>query len=423
MRVLFLAQAATQPEDLLFSTFLNEEITALKDIGIQPHLLSPCVSNPTWVDGFRIWPYGGKSTWKERWMAAPFVFRSLKPLRSLPRVRRFSHLFHVLRIEQAAAQIVQAAGIDVIHSYFAYPGGLGGSMVKHWTGRPLVASFRGMDLNANPEIAYGQRLDPCFDAAVRLLLREADATLYVSEFMRGLGLQLGARAKTAFRIGQGVDLTKFAPSSDRDEVCHSLGIDGPMILTVCGLQFLKGIDTVLRALALIGDDHLFQFVICGRGEERESLEALSQSLGLRDRVHFRGWVGREEINKYFAACDIFVLGSRNDAAPNVILEAMASGRPIVSTSADGIPEYVRDGVTGFLVPVDDPEAMSVRIESLLVDSDLRNRMGCSARAHAEKEFSYERKIDRVREVYSKLTSRSTPLRSQLPMEGRGGGGQ
>jgi glycosyltransferase involved in cell wall biosynthesis len=112
-----------------------------------------------------------------------------------------------------------------------------------------------------------------------------------------------------------------------------------------------------------------------------------------------GQVARPEIPKYFAACDVFVLASIVEAAGNVLFEAMSAARPIVCTDSGGPSEYVRDGETGFVVPVGQPEAMAHRIGTLLEDPVLQDRLGQAGRGRTVGEFQYGRMVADLIAVY------------------------
>ena len=131
-------------------------------------------------------------------------------------------------------------------------------------------------------------------------------------------------------------------------------------------------------------------VICGEGVERERLQGLSESLGLGDRTCFRGRVDRQAISQYFAACDVFVLASTLEAAGNVLLEAMAAARPVVCTASGGPAEYVRDGETGFVVPVADVAALAARLRLLLDDPALADRLGEQGHRLAQDGYGFDR---------------------------------
>ena len=399
MKVLYLAPSRKRPEQITRYSFIDEEIVGLSEAGVEAYVLS---ASDDWTEDrgkIRMRPLPLETSLGERARTISFLLRHARLIPTgawsdLP------SLYHTVRIERNVADLVRSEKIDLIHSHFGSPGGLGGVLARAETGVPLVASLRGMDLLCDRGIDYGMRLDPRFDHSIRVLLSAADRTLYNSEFMRRKGISLGADPQRALTLRKGVDLVAFNGADRGAELLRAeLGIRGPVILTVAGLIQRKGIDHLLEALALLRDSHRFSFVVCGKGPELSNLRALSRSLGLEHRTHFVGRVSREQIPRYFAACDLFLLGSIHEAAGNVVLEAMASSKPVVCTDSGGPPEYVEDGTTGFVVPVADPPAMAARISTLLDHSELRERFGRNGRAKAERQLDYGRMIEDMVSVY------------------------
>jgi glycosyltransferase involved in cell wall biosynthesis len=238
------------------------------------------------------------------------------------------------------------------------------------------------------------------------LLGVADRTVYFSNYMRERAIALGARPGSARLIRKGVDVTRFNVAADRVALRRELGLaTRPMILTVAGLIPRKGVHCILRALSRLADVVDFSFVICGDGPERGRLEQLTAQLGLTHRVVFKGYVDRKTIPKYFAACDVFVLASIVEAAGNVLFEAMSAGRPVVCTDSGGPQEYIRDGETGYVVPVGDVGAFASRIHQLLADPGLQDRLGSEARRVTTGEFEYARMVTDLIEVYRELVAR------------------
>ena len=286
-----------------------------------------------------------------------------------------------------------------MHSQFGWPAGYGGVLAATVTGRPLVATMRGMDVLVDRELDYGLRIHCPYDRALRLLLRNANRTTHVSDFIRQKAVELGGRSSSAITIRKGVDCDHFKRRAD----LHGAKAK-PMMLTVAGLIRRKGIDYILRALGLLVDSHNFDFVVVGCGPEMNNLQALCDELGLRSRTCFEGYVPRDQIAQFFSACDIFVLGSIWEASGNVLLEALASGCPVVCTASGGPPEYIVDGETGFVVPPRDPGAMADRIRVLLDDSELREKLGREARADTKQRFAHPRMIDNIIGVYRGVTA-------------------
>jgi glycosyltransferase involved in cell wall biosynthesis len=402
MKVLYLAPQPKREGPLTAYSFLDEEIRALAGAGVRAYVLSRRTQAPREDHGVVRWPLRREQSLRGRGESMPFMLRSSAGMHPA-NLLSFGEWYRAALVERTAAQVIEQEKIDVVHSHFAWPNGLGGSLARRATGVPLVACLRGADILVDEAISYGARDWPFFDRNLKRLLKTADRTLYFSEFMREEAIGLGAPAERAQTVQKAVDLSQFRVIEDRPKVRRELGFgDRPMILTVGGLIPRKGIDVILHALAGLRQKHDFSFVICGDGPEREALQGLARQLSLEDRTHFMGVVNRDEIPKFFGACEIFVLASVLEAAGNVLFEAMGAGRPIVCTRAGGPGEYVEDGVTGFVVPIRDSAALGARIDTLLTEPVLRDRLGEAGRQRALTKFAYPRLIRDIISVYEQV---------------------
>ena len=143
-----------------------------------------------------------------------------------------------------------------------------------------------------------------------------------------------------------------------------------------------------------------RFVIAGEGELRPALERQIKEHHLEKHVLLAGF--RPDVLSLHKAFDIFVMSSVTEGLGTSLLDAMAAGKPVVATTAGGIPEVVVDGETGILVPPRDHEAMAAAIVALLKDEGLRTRMGRAGRARAETRFSAERMVQDTLRVYQRV---------------------
>jgi glycosyltransferase involved in cell wall biosynthesis len=159
----------------------------------------------------------------------------------------------------------------------------------------------------------------------------------------------------------------------------------------------KGVDVLLRALAPLSDASL---VVVGSGPDERLLRELPRSLGLDDRVHWVGW--SDAPRSYIAAVDVLAVPSRDEALPLVILEAMLAGRPVVASAVGSVDEAVIDGLTGLLVPPDDPTALADALGALVADAELRDRMGACGRQRAVEQFSVEAMARSYEALYDRL---------------------
>jgi len=171
------------------------------------------------------------------------------------------------------------------------------------------------------------------------------------------------------------------------------------ILFVGRLEKMKGIDTLLAAASILKENgNHFHLRIVGSGSQRESLEAISRSLGLTDVVTFAGPRRYDEVAEEYAQAAIFCGLSRSEALGNVFIEAQAAGCAVVATNVGGIPDIVKDSVTGFLIPPDDAHTAANAIGVLLKDNALRESFG-EAGVENAKAYDWSEIAAKYREVY------------------------
>jgi glycosyltransferase involved in cell wall biosynthesis len=159
------------------------------------------------------------------------------------------------------------------------------------------------------------------------------------------------------------------------------------LLTMGRLTRQKGVDVLLRALARLRDLP-FVLDVAGDGPERSALEQQARELGLADRVRFLGWITRDQLRPTYTSADLFVLASRIEGMPNVVLEAMAYARPVICTRVSGCAELILHGQTGLQVNIEDDEQLAEALRKLLLDPSLRTRMGAASRARVAQEFTW-----------------------------------
>ena len=172
----------------------------------------------------------------------------------------------------------------------------------------------------------------------------------------------------------GVDVEEFKPASHEPA-------QPTQIVCVGRLVPAKGQHILLRAFSLLhAKGHGGRLIFVGSGPDMDSLKREAAGNGMGEHVIFRGALNHEQTRQQLREADIFALASFAEGIPVALMEAMAMAIPCVSTNVAGIPELIRDDVDGFLVPASSVESMASAIESLLVDRDLRARLGASARA-------------------------------------------
>jgi sugar transferase (PEP-CTERM/EpsH1 system associated) len=210
-----------------------------------------------------------------------------------------------------------------------------------------------------------------------------------------------ARIRT---IRNGVDLSRFghiARAVARRQL--DLAADASVIVTVGRLVPVKDHLTLLESVAeLRRDGREATLVVAGEGPLKSTLVERAVSLGIDRSVRLVGH--RPDVELVLAAADVFALSSESEGLCNTILEAMASGLPVVATRVGGADEMVQDGITGLLVPARSPRELARALDSVLSDTTLRRSLGAAGRARAESEFSLAGMMQRYEELYIEVTA-------------------
>lgn len=218
---------------------------------------------------------------------------------------------------------------------------------------------------------------------------------------------LGFPAARSRVIPYGVDVAAFSPAPERRSVWRerlAIGERAPLLLGVGRMATKKGFQVLVGILpALLEEFPELRVVLAGGGDLLERFREAARPWA--DRVHFPGPVLRDTLPDLYRAADLFVLPAVHDAKgnvdglPNVILEAMASGLPVVASGISGIPLAVEDGRTGLLVPEGDSDALRGALRRLLADPAAALEMGGKGRRKAEAELTWDAVAARYREGY------------------------
>ena len=244
-------------------------------------------------------------------------------------------------------------GFDVIDAHYFFPDGVAASLLGRWLKKPVIITGRGTDLNLLPKFRL-PRLQ------IQWAIEQATALVTVSEALRQRLLDLGALPEKISVLRNGVDLEVFRPL-DRASLKKELGMGGRTLLSVGNLVELKGHDIAIDALREMPETEL---VIVGAGPIRERLESRARRLRVSDRVRFTGTLSRTELVRYYNAADCLVLCSSREGMPNVILESLACGTPVVATPVGGVPEIIKDRVAGVLMEQRSPASLVAAIAEL-----------------------------------------------------------
>jgi sugar transferase (PEP-CTERM/EpsH1 system associated) len=279
---------------------------------------------------------------------------------------------------------------DIVHTH-AWGTLCEGVMAAKFAGVPFVVHGEHGTMETKPHNLWVQRQ----------VWRRVDRVLAVSSRLADrMASQTGFPRERIGVIRNGVDLGRFG-RGDSAGVRRALGLpqqDVFIVGTVGRLVPVKDQHGLLKAVAAMRSNGVPCIaLLAGDGPLKEELERHAHQLGIRGHVLFLG--ARKDVADLMLAVDVFVLPSRSEGLSNTILEAMASGRPVVATDVGGNSELVNDGVTGRLIPAEAPEALAAALSALHREPETRLAMGRAGRLRAEREFSLEGMISSYQDLY------------------------
>jgi colanic acid/amylovoran biosynthesis glycosyltransferase len=285
----------------------------------------------------------------------------------------------------------------LIHAHFGVEG-VYALPVARRLGIPLVTTFHGFDATLSTAALMTSPAWVNYPLFRGRLARQGDLFLCASGFIRERVLAMGFPEARTHVHYIGVDGRAIRPRDPAEETAT--------ILHVARLVEVKGAEYLIRAFALVaGTSPNVELLIIGDGPLRKSLDALAKSLGVAERVRFLGALPHEQVLAWMRKAAMLVLPSvrtgtgRVEGLGMVLLEAAATGVPVIGSRIGGIPEGIAEGETGFLAPEKDPAALARRIGDLLDDPALRIAMGAKARAFVLDRFDIARQTELLEGFY------------------------
>jgi glycosyltransferase involved in cell wall biosynthesis len=303
------------------------------------------------------------------------------------------------------ARLIRAERPHILHTHTAKAGALGrlAALLAGRSVRPLIVhTFHGHVLRGY----FGPLSARAFKLVETLLARTTDALVVVSPEVRDDLVALGVAPAEKFvviRLGVELERRISADAGAREEARRLLGIP-PERFVVGWIGRMTGVkrtgDALLALRALRERGIPACLCLVGDGPERAALEEQAYGLGLARHVLSLGY--QEDVARWYAAFDAFILPSANEGTPVTAIEALAAGRPVVATRVGGVPDVVRDGENGFLVEVGDVAALAERLARLADDPGLREHMGRAGRALIPDRYAVDRLVDDVDRLYRAL---------------------
>lgn len=307
--------------------------------------------------------------------------------------------FHLLRIFRKWKP-------DVVHTHTAKAGAVGRAAAR-CAGVPVVVhTFHGHVLRGY----FPRPLERVFRGIERALARITDRIVTLSPALKADLVEMGIADSAKIEVVPlGMDLAPLLGcDARRGELREELGLGAgePMVGIVGRLVPIKNHRLFLEAArSMVNSGSSARFVVIGDGELRGFLQNLAIEMGLAERVHFLGW--RKDMVPVYAGLDLLALTSDNEGTPVALIEGMAAGVPVVATAVGGVPDVVRDGITGRLVPPGDPDAMQRAWRAALMEKETTERMRILARREVEARFGRERMLSAMAALYGELIERKT----------------
>lgn len=234
--------------------------------------------------------------------------------------------------------IADGFDFDLIDAHYYFPDGVAASYLGKALNKPVVVTARGTDINLIPDFATPRKM-------ILGTANDIAATIVVSQALKVRMVALGALPEKIHVLRNGVDANRFQPV-DRAKIREQLGWRKKTLISVGNLVELKGHHLVIDALRELSE---FRLVIIGSGQDEQNLRQRSQAASVADRVEFISNVPQEKLRNYYGAADALILASSREGWPNVLLESMACGTPVIATTVGGTSEIIQRREAGLLL--------------------------------------------------------------------------
>jgi len=307
------------------------------------------------------------------------------------RTRTSATIKHLLQAGYLVDKLLPGRNIVHFHAHFAHSPTSVAMFAAQLSGIPFSFTAHAKDIYTS---------DP---RQLREKMTLARFVVTCTEYNRRHLLDIGRGGRTpVYRVYHGIDLKLFGPASDEGRAPEM----PYQLLTIARLVPKKGLPTVYRALRILKDRGLcFQHTLIGDGDDRDNILSMIEALGLAGDCCWLGTLPHERVLDHYQKADLFILGCEiapngdRDGIPNVYIEAMAMGVPVVGTRVSAVPELVSQGRTGLLVPPGAPAALADAVHRLLVDGPLRARVIEAARKRVIRDFDNQRLIRELGDIF------------------------
>ena len=298
---------------------------------------------------------------------------------------------------------------DVVHAQWLLPNGFIGAVVCKLCKISLVITLQGSDI-------FVSNLNPIFKGMAKWALKHAAMVTSVTPTFLTVLAALGVPEEKRCMIPNGVTPNVFATPSQHmlTELRETLSIPekGLVVFALGRIVLKKGFDVLIQALPQVQQKvQNVTVIIGGDGSDLPRLKTLAEEQEVSNIIRFPGTISRPDVPRYFHLCDLFVLPAvfdpkgNVDGCPNVILEAMTCGKPVVSSNISGIPIVVKDGETGLLVGEKNVAALATAIISLLENPVKREQFGKAGKQHIQQALTWTKMVEQYISIYQQHVNR------------------
>lgn len=295
---------------------------------------------------------------------------------------------------EATREAIERSKPDLVNAFYALPTGLAALAAQKRKKIPVVLSLIGRDMP-------GPGIPPLWASYARFVARSLREKIFISKYSRGV--LLGSHSEEGRIVPFGVDLEKFHPATDGRPLRGKLKIpEGSKVLfALQRLDPWKRVDVVVKAMNIVLGKMDAYLVIGGKGAEQAPLMRLVRDRGLSSRVVFTGYIKESDLPFYYAMSDLFIFHSTYETFGLVLLQAMASGKPVVSVRSTAIPELIDHRRTGVLVEPLNPNDLAQAAIALLKDEAAMTSFSAEARKRAVEEYSWQRVADLYEQIFER----------------------
>jgi len=287
-------------------------------------------------------------------------------------------------------KVIKQFNPHIIHAHYATSYGLLGALTAF---KPFVISAWGSDIYLFPHKSIFHKfiLKYNFKKASRIISTSKDMALEIKKY-----------------TSKNIDLTPFGVETDFFKPCNCGSLfndDAVVIGTVKSLEPVYGIEYLIKAFSVLkhkNSEINLKLLIVGQGSLKDDLLKLCEDLHLKNDVTFTGFINHNELVKYYNMLDVFVALSLSESFGVAVLEAASCGKPSVVSNVGGLTEVVENNVTGFIVPPKKVEEAAHAIEKLVLNKELRKKMGAQAREFVQEKYNWYNNAQKIIQIYSSL---------------------